>query len=282
MASTSTTSNNIVFYDIAFRPPVTANNCAPNPWKSRYALNFKGVPYSTSWVELPDISKVRQAVGAPASRKFANGTDYYTLPMLTDPTTNSIVGDSFDIAVHLQKTYPDSGAGDLFPAQKLDYIFSHDLALFAPLTKRDESSSDTLGEYARFNTHVDAAFSAHVLLMAHGFPFDPATADVSRAEFVRRSGVGSWDDLTVRGEEREKLKSSFRDVLADLAVLFERDNSGPFLLGEQASYADLIVGGWLRMMRHTLPEKEWEETRAWHGGVFGRLHDALEKYAEVK
>ncbi|KAK3811352.1 MAG: hypothetical protein JOS17DRAFT_495485 [Linnemannia elongata] len=279
MATASTPSAGLVFYDIAMRPPVTATCCATNPWKSRYALNFKKVPYSTSWVQLPDITKVRRALDVPASRNFADGSDYHTLPMLSDPAHSAIIGDSFDIAVYLQKTYPDSGSGDLFPPQKLDYVFQYDLALFAPLSQRNDCE---LAEYAVFNTNVDAAFSAHVLLMVHGLPFDPATEDITRAEFVRRAKAASWDDLTVRGEEREKLKRSFCETLAGLADLFEKEPSGPFLLGTQPSYADFIVGGWVKMMHVTLPGAEWEEARTWHDGVFGRLHDALQIYAEVK
>ncbi|KAL4894201.1 hypothetical protein BDV59DRAFT_176037 [Aspergillus ambiguus] len=275
----TTTSNPMIFYDIAMRSPVAENCCSPNPWKARYALNLKGVPYSTSWVELPDITNVRRGLGVPAARKFADGSDYHTLPMLSDPATNQTIGDSFDIAVYLQKTYPGSGAGDLFPNQKLDYEFGHDLALFAPLSERNESQ---FAEYARFNTNIDAAFSAHVLLMAYRLPFPPSTAEASKAEFVRRAGATSWEDFHAVGEQREKLLVSFHDTLGGIARLFERDLSGPFLLGKQATYADCIVGGWLRMMQVTLPEKEWEDARGWHGGIFARLHDALQEYAQVK
>ena len=130
--------------------------------------------------------------------------------------------------------------------------------------------------------NVDAAFSAHVQLTVQGFPFDPATAEISKTEFVRRASVTCWEDFALVGEDREKMKDSFRNMLDGLAKLFLRDTSGPFLLGTRASYADLIVGGWLRMMCATLPDSEWEEVRSWYGGPFGRLHDALEVYAEVK
>lgn len=130
--------------------------------------------------------------------------------------------------------------------------------------------------------NVDAAFSAHVQLTVDGFPFDPATVEITKAEWVRRAGVTRWEDFALVGEAREKMKDSLRDMLGGLAKLFLRDTSGPFLLGTKASYADLIVGGWLRMLRATLPKSEWEELRSWHGGLFGRLHDALEVYAEVK
>lgn len=278
MATTLTTP--LIFYDIAMRPPTTETCCSPNPWKSRYALNFKNVSYVTTWVDLPAITNVRRdKVGVPAARKFADGTDFYTLPVLSDPTTKTNIGDSFDIAIHLQKAYPNSGAGNLFPSQKLDYTFSGDTAFFAPLSKREDSQFD---EYSRFNTNVDAVFSNHVLLMAYGMPLDPRTAEATKAEFLRRSGLASWDDMTVRGEARAKMIKSFHDELAGLAKLFQREASGPFLLGTQASYADFIVGAWLRMAVVTLPTEEWEEVRTWHGGVFGQLHDALQKYAEVK
>ena len=279
MPTTSIPSSPIVFYDIAMRPPVEKNGSSPNTWKTRLALNFKGLPYSTSWVALPDVAKVRSSLKVPPCRKFADGTDFYTLPIIKDPATDSLVGDSFDIAVYLQNTYPNSGAGDLFPPQPLDYVFTHDPALVVPLSGCRESA---FPEYAKFNVNVDAAFTAHVQLTVQCFPFDPATAEISKAEFVRRAGVTCWEDFALVGEAREKMKDSFRNMLGGLAELFLRDTSGPFLLGTRASYADLIVGAWLRMMRATLPESEWEEVRSWHGGLFGRLHDALEVYAEVK
>ncbi|QPG99653.1 hypothetical protein C2857_002270 [Epichloe festucae Fl1] len=283
--STSTsTSTPIIFYDIAQRPPVTETCCAVNPWKTRLALNFKAVTYTTTWVKMPDISGVRASLNVPACRKFADGTDFNTLPIIHDPATGSLIGDSFDIAAYLQRTYPASGAGHLFPPlpppQKLDYAVGRDMQLLIPLSEVRASSE--LADYARFNSNVDAAFTAHVGVMVHGLPLDPATADVTKAEFVRRAGVSSWEDFEMVGEAREKMMQSLRNMLGDLAALFRRDASGPFLLGQQATYADLIVGGWLRMMRATLPASEWQEVRAWHGAVFGRLHDALDKYAEVK
>ncbi|KNG81350.1 hypothetical protein ANOM_010347 [Aspergillus nomiae NRRL 13137] len=256
-----TTSDPIVFYDIAPRPPVEKTCFAPNPWKARLALNFKSRPYATTWVPMPDIPKVRSGLKVPACRKFADGTDFFTLPILEDPATESLVGDSFDIAVYLQKTYPDSGAGDLFPPQKIDYAFTHP-AILIPLSECDDTE---FPEYAKFNMNVDAAFTAHVQLGLQGFPFDPATAEASKEEFAR-----------------DKIKDSFRDMLGGLVPIFSRDTSGPFLLGTRASYADLIVGAWLRMMHVTLPDSEWEEVASWHGGLFGRLHDALDVYAEVK
>lgn len=271
-------SHQIVFYDIALRPPVEETCCSPNPWKTRQALNFKSLPYSTTWVPLSDVAKVRNGLGVPAGRKFADGTDFFTLPVIEDPNTGSLIGDSFDIAIHLQKTYPDSGSGDLFPPQVLDFDFKHP-GILVPLS---ECHDKEFPEYAKFNMNVDAAFSAHVQLTVQGFPFDPATVEIDKAEFVRRAGMNSFADFALEGEAREKTMESFRDTLGGLAKLFLRDTSGPFILGAKASYADLTVGAWLKMMRVTLKNSEWKEIRSWHQGTFGQLYDALELYSEVK
>ncbi|RGP80686.1 hypothetical protein FLONG3_1161 [Fusarium longipes] len=269
-------SNTITFYDIASRPPVEKNAHAPNPWKARFALNFKGVPYSTTWVPLPDIAKTRIGLNVPAGRKFADGKDFHTLPVIKDPTTGALIGDSFDIAIYLNKTY--SGGGDLFPPQDLDFNFEHPHILIPLSDCKDKEFPD----YAKFNMNIDAAFTAHVQLGVQGMPFDPATEEETKAEFVRRAGVSGWDDFSLSAEARAKLMESLEKMLGDLSVLFTKNIGGPFLLGSQVSYADMIVGAWLRMMSVTYPEDEWKQVTSWHQGTFGRLHDALNAFSEVK
>jgi glutathione S-transferase len=264
-------SKPIAFYDIAFKAPREETNTAVNPWKTRLALNFKALPHTTIWVPLPDVEKVRRSLQVPASRKFGDGSDYYTLPVITDPNTNEAIGDSFDIAEYLQKTYPDSGL-DLFPEQKLDYVFTPDQASPVPISDIRGREHD---EYAKFNMSVDEVFTAHVILMAHSMLLEPAGEQV----FVKRAGVDSFDAFACVGEQRKKVLVAFEKNLAGLADVFKKDESGPFVLGTKASYADIIVGGWLRMANRTLNSSEWNALKGWHGGVFGRLHDALDQYA---
>ncbi|KAI4792110.1 hypothetical protein E4T45_12800, partial [Aureobasidium sp. EXF-8846] len=247
---TSTPLKPIGFYDIAFKAPREETNTAVNPWKTRLALNFKALPYTTFWVPVPDVEKVRRSLQVPASRKFGDGSDYYTLPVITDPNTNEAIGDSFDIAEYLQKTYPDSGL-DLFPEQKLDYVFTPDQASPVPISDIRGREHD---EYAKFNMSVDEVFTAHVVLMAHSMLLEPAGKQV----FVQRAGVDSFDAFKCVGEQREKALVSFEDKLEGLAKIFKKDERGPFVLGQQASYADLIVGGWLRMANRTLNSSEWD------------------------
>ncbi|CAG8118711.1 unnamed protein product [Penicillium nalgiovense] len=117
-------------------------------------------------------------------------------------------------------------------------------------------------------------------LMVHGFPFDPAVAEECKATFTKRIGA-PWDSLAISGEEREELLKAFEETLGGLARLYAMDPSGPFLMGNKASYADFIVGGWLRMSRVMLPVEEWEALKEWHSGIFGRLYEALEAFAQM-
>lgn len=269
----------ITFYDIALAPPAQKSACSPNPWKTRYALNFKQTPYKTTWVPLGDISSVRGALNIPASRTFADGSPYQTLPVISDPATGRIVGDSFEIAVYLQEQYPSSGAGDLFPVQELGYEFGQVLDLHAPIAEAKVADGH-IKAYVKFNTNVDAAFSAYAQLVLEGFPFDPATVEEDKARFSRRSGV-PWESLGISAAKRAELLKAFEETLGGLATFYTRDTSGPFLMGSKACYADCIVGGWLRMYQGMLPTEEWEAMKGWHNGVFGKLHEALEAFAQM-
>ncbi|KAM0799761.1 hypothetical protein BDR22DRAFT_806841 [Usnea florida] len=257
----------MTFYDIASGPPLRP--FAPNPWKARYALNFTNTPYRTSWTPLPDVPTLRTKLGVRACRKHADGTDFLTLPILYDPPASSssssseqegtFIGDSFDIAVYLHNKHTSSPSGGT-------------PVLFPP---------NTLALHRAFNAHVDKLFSTHgVPLAMHYMPLDPASAEHSRTEFARRAGVPRWGDLELRRgseERREKVRAFERALGEGLAVWFVRRDEGPFLEGGRAMYADMVVGGWLKMMSECLPE--WGEVRGWEGGLWGRLYDGLEEWA---
>jgi glutathione S-transferase len=266
----------LILYDIS--SPIQPRSYAPNPSKARLALSFKAVPFKTTWTDILDISAVRNGLNCPATRKLDDGSDFPTLPILRDPGTGTIIGDSFDIANYLEDNFSASG-DSLFPSEStrtgLDYESpSKDTAFFAPLTSNQGSKNEA---YAKFNMHVDATFSAYVVLGAQYIPFNPDTADATKALMAKRAHLNSWDDLNVQGEAREQLRAAFKESLTSLAQLFAKHDDGPFLEGQRANYADLIVGGWLNMLSVTTPEKEWKDFRTWHAGVFAKLHDALQE-----
>ena len=218
----------------------------------RLALNFKGANYQTRWVELPEITSVRKELGTAPNRTFPDGSPFYTLPIIKNTSTGEVMGDSFEIALYLDKIYPTSPM--LFPPS-------------------------TVSLQKAFNFQVDAIFTNHVVLMVHGMPLNPETAEVYKKAFVERLGAKDWDDFTVKGEERAKKLASFESALGDLAKSYKQRGSA-FLDGESPCYADLIVGGWLGHVKATTAE--WKDVRIWHGGFLGKLDEALAQYAIVR
>ncbi|RDB26472.1 Glutathione S-transferase-like protein ustS [Hypsizygus marmoreus] len=103
-------SNVITFYDIPSTLPGKA--WSANTWKTRYSLNFKGLPYKTVWVEYPDIAELSKKLGIAPTNEGPNGPNY-TLPAIYDPTTGTALAESIAIAEYLDKTYPDTPASSL-------------------------------------------------------------------------------------------------------------------------------------------------------------------------
>ncbi|KAI0769977.1 hypothetical protein C8Q74DRAFT_1369215 [Fomes fomentarius] len=106
----------IVLYDLARKVTLPEDNpWSPNTWKVRYALNAKGLPHKSVWVEYPDIEPLCKKIGAaPGGKQPGTGAPLYTLPVIFDPNTNAVVSDSAVIVAYLDKTYPSTPA--LLPA----------------------------------------------------------------------------------------------------------------------------------------------------------------------
>lgn len=225
----------------------------------RYALNFKrqhgGVQYTTSWVDLSKVTEVRKSLGAiPVRKHLHDDSDFYTLPVIVDHSPagqQTVVGDSFDIAVYLDKTYP--GAPNLFPER-------------------------TVALHRAFNTLADTIFPEHAALVLN-MPFNPETEDVVKKEFCRRVGKDTWEELMLPEEAREALLVKFEARLGELAKLYVKRDEGPFLEGKVPMYADMIVGGWLQWLREACPE--WDRIKEWHGGLWGKLNQGLSVYAQA-
>ncbi|OHF02679.1 hypothetical protein CORC01_02075 [Colletotrichum orchidophilum] len=261
----ASTKPTITFYDIILDP--AAYPMSPNPWKTRYALNFAKVPYRTTWVPLNAVAETRNSLGLPANRKHGDGSDFPTLPIIRDPLASSedkgvLVGDSFDIALHLQTTYLSGKKHQLFPA----------------------GGNGTVALHRVFNAFVDQVFGQYGAPLG-GFymPLDPRTAEADRKAFLDRFPGKTWADLEVRpgSEMRKTMLEDFETNLdAKLGPCFPA-GGGPFLDGRESPvYADFVVGGWLQFMRGCLPE--WKALRDdWSGGKWGRLLDALQEWTDV-
>ncbi|KAJ6557293.1 hypothetical protein DFH09DRAFT_541899 [Mycena vulgaris] len=240
----------IVFYDI----PSTAPGCvwSPNTWIIRYALNFKGLPYSTTWVEYPDIADVCKAIGAEPSMIRKNGTPYYSLPVIRDPNTGTVVSDSARIAEYLDATYPDTPK--LIPAGT------------RTLQKAFRAAFD----------NASGPIAPYII---------PAIAGILRPrseEYFVRTREEHFKkklaDLVPTGEAHE---IAWKEVEAGYGKIHGWMLEGdPFVMGETISLADFCVAGEMQwcMTGFGADSDKWKDMMTWHGGRWARLIDALKKY----
>lgn len=266
----------LTFYDIASSAPL--RTFAPNPWKTRLALNLKRVSYSTHWLHLPEVTPLRIKLGAPANRTLPDGSPYHTLPLIHDHATQTLIGDSFEIALYLDKVYQQSPT--LIP-------------------------KGTTGLTAAFNAQVDGIFTKYVAL-ADQMPFDPAVAEETEQMFAKRFNVQSLDDMKMTEEARSAMFIAFEAALGELAKAYrhtggttdyiwlqkgtaaesaqrgkEETEVGPWLDGDQPAYPDIIVGAWLKMMEASMRPEDWKRVRGWQNGLWERIVDALADFAVI-
>ncbi|KAF2651933.1 hypothetical protein K491DRAFT_75327 [Lophiostoma macrostomum CBS 122681] len=93
-----------ILYDLPSKEP--CKSWSLNPWKTRLALNFKGIDYRTEWVEYPDLEPVFKSLGIPPTDPGAiQFFRQYTSPTVQFEDGTKIM-DSWPIAHEIEKRYP--------------------------------------------------------------------------------------------------------------------------------------------------------------------------------
>ncbi|KAJ8501902.1 hypothetical protein ONZ51_g273 [Trametes cubensis] len=248
----------IIFYDIPGKD-VTPKAWSPNTWKTRYCLNFKGLPYKTVWVEYPDIEAVMRKAGILPAATKADGSPYYTLPAIYDPNTKAGLAESAAIARYLDRTYPDTPR--LIPAE-----------------------TDAL--HAAFNQAFRNAFLpdlAKLTIPAVANHLPPRSEVYFRKTREVGFGVANLDDIAPPGPKRDEAWAGVKKGLAMIAEWLQADGSDKlFFTGkDKIVYADMTVAGFLIWARVVLDKKEWEDLISWHEGRWGKFMAAFEKYEAV-
>ncbi|KAJ6530937.1 hypothetical protein DFH09DRAFT_994320 [Mycena vulgaris] len=246
-------ASQIVFYDIPSTFPNKAWSF--NTWKTRYALNYKGIPYKTVWLEYPEIEPFSKEIGAAPTRKKPDGRPHYTLPMIHDPSTGAVVSDSTKIAVYLDVTYPDTPP--LMPA-------------------------GTVGLHRAFEDAVNPLLSS---VFPYAVPGTNTKLNPVSEAYFRRTREALWgktlEDLVPTGAEHVagwvKLNEGFGKL--DEWIRANGDGSA-YLMGDAPCYADMVIAGYVIWIKLVIPDR-WEEIKEWHGGRWETLLQNMEKYASV-
>lgn len=196
----------VILYDIPSKDP---RRCwSLNPWKTRLLLNLKAIPYTTEWLEYPDIAPTLKSFGIPPSEPPATA---YTSPAIR--ISDKYVMDSRKIADVLEKEYP-----------------SPPLHLDSPIVKKVEELAP------QCITTLGPVFLPRVPRCVLNPP------SVEYFERTRAARFGMPLSQLEKEKGGESAWKAAEPKWKELGTLLKAEG-GPFFMGKTVSYADLIVVG---------------------------------------
>ncbi|EIM81534.1 uncharacterized protein STEHIDRAFT_103989 [Stereum hirsutum FP-91666 SS1] len=267
----NTSNDKIILYDFPGRNPGGA--FSPSTWKARLALNMKGISYRTVWVDSPDIASHCISIGAEPTSYSINPVDgtktpKYTFPVIHDPATGALVSDSFKIARYLDNTYP-SHVSSL--VAKSGFQLSRDLK-FAPA---GTAALQMVFEDIWMAKIVMNVFPMLVVDIANSSATARAREDFREK---REARFGVKLEEMCPPEARPVMWKKALEGFTQVGVwLDENGGEGQFVMGDKLSWADIIIGSWLLMMRRMWGErsKEWQELMSFEGGRWKRFYEVI-------
>jgi len=251
--------NKITFYDIPGQSP-SSKSWSVNMWKSRYALNFKHIPYETRWIFYPDIKPHFKSIGMAPSEVFPDGEEYYSCPSIEVSKAGGkpdLITDSLKIAEYLEELYPDR---PLFP-------------------------NGTKSLQLVFMDMVDKKIANPIFMPALWLSFKQLTPEsIDYWRRTREARYGPLEKLSpqgpVRDEQLAKAKQSFNELAPYVSK--KSGGAGIFLTGEEPVYADLYLAAVLKWMKVVGEKELWSHVKEWNDGIWAKISDAVdEKYSQV-
>ncbi|THH14510.1 hypothetical protein EW146_g5822 [Bondarzewia mesenterica] len=249
-------SDLITLYDIPSNGSIKDISWSPNIWKTRLALNMKGLSHKTVWVEYPDIENLCKSIGAEPTGSMVP----YTLPVIHDSKTGAVVSESFKIAQYLDKTYPS--AVTLVP--------------------------QGTGTFQAMIADIAVQKIGFNLLFMLGMPtlqlLPPRSAAYYRhtRELFFKKKIEEW---APGEEEKNALWKKTLEGFAEIHKWIDFGGEGKvFMMGDSPTFSDTVIVAFLATLRRTLPESEkgkWEELMVVDDGRWAKLADAFAKWEAV-
>ncbi|EJD40728.1 hypothetical protein AURDEDRAFT_69764 [Auricularia subglabra TFB-10046 SS5] len=230
---------------------------SPFAWRVRLALNYKRIAYKTHWLTFEEVEPHFKSIGAqPSGKRPDTGADLYTVPAVAIDGLATV--DSERIAEYLDRTFPEAPA--LFPkgTRALQAAF---IDLFTTSALRP---------------------AAQLFIPGIAEQLDPAGAQYFRAtRSAWFGGVPLEEWAPLGSEKRDNAWKRAEEGWSRLAAIYQKSD-GAWLTGAQPVYADLVVLATLITMSKAIPEDEWRALLGWHGGIWGRLWQAGERYMHAE
>ncbi|ESK89757.1 hypothetical protein Moror_16840 [Moniliophthora roreri MCA 2997] len=223
-----------------------AKGISVHVWKTRYALNYKGIPYTTVWVDFTLIEETAKQLGALPTAVRADGSPKYTVPIIKDSKTGAVVSDSLRIAEYLDETYPDTPPVVPKGSRALQAAFADTSILkfipFVPLVR-----PHTQPYYSKPTQEAfDILFGGPVVELSE--------------------------------DEKTKLMVQGREGLAQVSAWLKKD--GVFVMGDKPVFVDFSLAAWFFILRIAFGKdsREWKEIADWDDGRWSKLLEGVESY----
>jgi glutathione S-transferase len=259
--------------------PVLVASNPDHPHLVRYCLGYKGLPFTTVWIELPDIAGLLQSKGITSPP--------YTLPSIEDPNTGALIVDSLAIATYLDETYPETPkvlnpAGRAALGGVLD-VFS--LGAGGVPAVGPNTSANPAGALSN-GGDLTPRLVFVVLGVERLNPVSKAYYHQTRAARLGERWTTMLGACSASPEDRAERVSqgieAMREVWRKVAALYDHEGDsegGSFALGEEPCLCDFAVAGRIKYILDGLTPSEAETLTNLEGGSrLERLVESLEKY----
>lgn len=227
-----------------------------------YALDFKGLNYKTIFLEYPEIQKIALQLGANPTGTDSSGVPKYTLPMIHDLSTGTVIAESLDIVEYLDRAYPDRAR--VVPPASSSLLRALNIALYAVIP--------------------DVFWELTTAAILHDHLFNPPSEEYFKPLREEDFGksieeiVSLWSD----SDRKEQALQAIEKGFAKVDTWYSKDASRYFV-GQTWSFADFIIAGRLAYARSIFGREsnEWKQMGSWNGGRWGRRMDELDQFSRL-
>lgn len=226
---------------------------------SSYALNYKAIPYTTTWIDFPEIEPLSKELGIPPTFTRVNGAQGYTVPFIVGHSTGLKLAGSGDILSYLSKAYNYAD----FPAFRGEDLVTKEV--------QDKFQAD-------FLKALEPLWQFTALAPVGAF----SPAGGAHYRWTQELAFGqTLESLTPKGEKKtiewNKLKASFGAFAAKY-----KDKKGTLIINADGlSILDAFAGGLLKYASIALGSEQWKEVQEWDSGFWAEWVKALSKYEAV-
>ncbi|KAJ6171303.1 hypothetical protein N7470_000370 [Penicillium chermesinum] len=230
----------IVLYDLASEK----NECfSPVVWRIRLMLNYKGVSYSTIFVEFPDIEPTLKELGLDPGESSPGVKNKYTVPAIRHIPSNTCMLESSRIAEFIEATYP-----------------TPPVPLHSELGQQVEAAS----------REVQLVWGGSII------PREINILSPRSQEYFRRTREAAFRKPLEEDEDQSWATIDGQlQAVSDLIQTNKAD--GPFILGAKPSYSDFFLAGNLQCAR-VVDEGVFQRIARYSG--FRGIYEACLPYME--